>query len=114
MRSRLVLPSALLFTIAVACTPDSYWKGPVGVSDKAEVASDQSVSLDAGDNYACEHSPELVEGRPCAPEGSVCGGTNSNQHQFSNTLVCRDGSWDREDAPALPSSSSKPASSKKP
>jgi hypothetical protein len=115
MRLGLVLLDAvLLATLISACAPEPYWKEPVGVSDKAEVASDRSVDMDGGgNNYACAHSPELLEGKPCAPEGAVCGQTSSDPHQLSNTLVCRDGAWDREESPALPAptSSTKPAAS---
>jgi hypothetical protein len=67
--------------------------------------------MDGGDDYACTHQPGLLEGKPCAPEGTVCGGQKSDPHQFSDTLVCRDGAWDRQEAPpqASPSSSAKPA-----
>jgi hypothetical protein len=115
MRLGLVLLDAvLLATLMSACAPEPYWKEPVGVSDKAEVASDRSIDMDGGgDNAACSRSPELLEGRPCAPEGAVCGNQNNDPHQVSNTLVCRDGAWDREDLPssASPSASAKPAAS---
>jgi hypothetical protein len=99
-------------TITSACAPEPYWKGPVGVSDKAEVASDRSIDMDGGDdNYACAHSPGLLEGKPCAPEGAVCGQASTDPHQVSNTLACRDGAWDREELPATasPTASAKPA-----
>jgi hypothetical protein len=108
---------AVLFAMSIAaCAPEPYWKGPVGVSDKAEVASDISVDMDGGgDNYACSKSPELLEGKPCAPEGAVCGQASTDPHQLSNTLACRDGAWDREDSPALPTTApSKADASAKP
>jgi hypothetical protein len=119
MRLGLVLLDAVLLATLTtsACAPEPYWKSPVGVSDKAEVASDRSVDMDGGgDNYACSHSPELLEGKPCAPEGAVCGQTSTDPHELSNTLACRDGAWDREELPATasPSSSAKPAASAKP
>ncbi|MEO7112414.1 MAG: hypothetical protein ABI183_18355 [Polyangiaceae bacterium] len=116
MRLGLVLLDAVLLATLTtsACAPAPYWKEPVGVSDKAEAASDQSVDLDdGGNNYACSHSPRLLEGKPCAPEGAVCGQPSSDPHQLSSTLVCRNGAWDREESPAAPAptSSAKPAAS---
>jgi hypothetical protein len=110
MRSRVFVTLALLSNGILACAGQNYWKEPVGVSDKAEVASDQSVGMDGGDDYACAHEPGLLEGRPCAPEGKTCGAQNSDPHQISETLVCRDGEWDRETSPAA----ARPASSAKP
>ena len=109
MRSPVLFAVALVST-ALACAPANYWKEPVGVSDKAEVASDQSVDLDGGgDNSACARSPELLEGKPCAPEGTTCGKQNPDPHQFSDTLVCRDGVWDRQESPQMTPSGAKPA-----
>jgi hypothetical protein len=109
MRSHALFAVALVST-ALACAPPNYWKEPVGVSDKAEVASDQSLDMDGGgNNSACARSPELLEGKPCAPEGAICGKQNPDPHQFSNSLVCRDGAWDRQESPPMTSPSAKPA-----
>ncbi|MEO8874656.1 MAG: hypothetical protein ABI461_03635 [Polyangiaceae bacterium] len=76
---------------------------PVGVSDKAIVASDQSVDMDGGggSDNACAHNPSLLEGKPCAPEGANCGSPSEDPHQFSNTLTCHSGQWERVEVPPL-------------
>jgi len=97
--------SLVIAALTGACAPPAGSKEPVGVSDKAELAADQSVDMDGGgDNYACANSPSLLEGKPCAPEGANCGSPSADPHQFTNTLTCHAGQWERVEVGPLPPS----------
>ncbi len=72
----------------------------VGEDAGSDASEDSSVDADAGSDADVCASAAL--GEACPEDGVSCGGPCTDECSFCNVIFCRDGTWQRLEAPPLP------------